>query len=127
MEIIDKELYNKVKTDASKKFMSKSGIYRSAWIVREYKKRGGRYSGQKPNNTGLKRWFKEKWIDLNDPTGIQKCGRSSYNPKRNYPLCRPSIRITSKTPKTVFEVEPKSIIKNLYIKKRIKGDGYVKW
>jgi uncharacterized membrane protein YhdT len=59
MEILDKKLYEQVKQEASKKFISKSGIYRSAWIVREYKKRGGKYSGKKPTLTGLPRWFKE--------------------------------------------------------------------
>ena len=36
-------LYGKVKSDADVKFLSKTSAYKSAWIVREYKKRGGRF------------------------------------------------------------------------------------
>jgi len=39
VEPINKKLYNHVKKLANQKFKSKSGIYRSSWIVREYKKR----------------------------------------------------------------------------------------
>lgn len=35
--VVDKELYEYVKTLANEKFKSKTGIYRSSWIVREYK------------------------------------------------------------------------------------------
>jgi len=44
----DQKLYSYVKTLANKKFKSPSGIYRSSWIVKEYKKRGGKYSWSKP-------------------------------------------------------------------------------
>ena len=67
--IADKELYNKVKRMADKKFESKTGIYKSSWIVKEYKRLGGKYKGKKPSvkSPGLKRWYKEKWVDLNRP------------------------------------------------------------
>ena len=38
-EPINKSLYDKVKKLADKKFNSKTGIYKSSWIVKEYKKR----------------------------------------------------------------------------------------
>ena len=44
-EPINKSLYEKVKKSANKKFSSKTGIYKSSWIVKEYKKRGGKYKG----------------------------------------------------------------------------------
>ena len=44
----------------------------------------------------LKRWFKEKWVDVK--TG-KPCGRQKGD-QRGYPACRPSKRISSKTPKT---------------------------
>lgn len=114
---LDTKLYDYVKSLASKKFKSPSGIYRSSWIVREYKKLGGKYSGPKPTNSGLVRWFNEKWVDLKRPIkdsknkllGYEKCGRKSANSKGNYPLCRPSIRINSKTPKTYKELSKSSI------------------
>ena len=49
---------------------------------------------------GLTRWFKENWVDVK--TG-KPCGRSKGE-KRGYPACRPSKRISSKTPKTVGEM-----------------------
>jgi hypothetical protein len=49
---------------------------------------------------GLTRWFKENWVDVK--TG-KPCGRSKGE-KRGYPACRPSKRVSSKTPKTVGEM-----------------------
>ena len=48
----------------------------------------------------LKRWFKEDWKDVK--TG-KACGRSKGE-KRGTPYCRPSKRISSKTPKTASEL-----------------------
>ena len=48
----------------------------------------------------LKRWFKEKWVDVK--TG-KPCGRKKGD-QRGYPACRPSKRISSKTPKTRSEL-----------------------
>ena len=41
---IDKKLYSKVKSLAKKKFDVWPSAYGSSWLVREYKKRGGKYS-----------------------------------------------------------------------------------
>jgi len=38
------QLYARVKSEAKKKFKSWPSAYGSAWLVREYKKRGGTYS-----------------------------------------------------------------------------------
>ena len=46
----------------------------------------------------LKRWFKEEWKDVR--TG-KACGRSKGE-KRGTPYCRPSKRISKKTPKTAY-------------------------
>tara|TARA_A200000159_G_scaffold40504_2_gene37124 strand:- start:988 stop:1272 length:285 start_codon:yes stop_codon:yes gene_type:complete len=48
----------------------------------------------------LKRWFKEDWVDVR--TG-KKCGRRKGE-KRGTPYCRPSKRVSSKTPKTSKEM-----------------------
>ena len=51
---------------------------------------------------GLDRWFKEKWVDVK--TG-KACGRKSANSrKRAYPACRPTVKVSSKTPKTRGEL-----------------------
>ena len=41
-------LYRRVKAAAKRKFDVTPSAYSSAWIVREYKKRGGKYKGKKP-------------------------------------------------------------------------------
>lgn len=128
-EPANKKLYEYVKSLANEKFKSKSGIYRSSWIVREYKKRGGTYIGNKPKNTGLKRWFKEKWVDLNRPIfnknkkiiGYKECGRPNIIDKLKYPLCRPTYKITSKTPKTYKQIDKKTIEKIKKRKQQVKG------
>ena len=48
----------------------------------------------------LDRWFKEKWVDVK--TG-KPCGRKKGE-NRGYPACRPSKRVSSKTPKTRSEL-----------------------
>jgi len=42
------KLYATVKAAAKRKFDVFPSAYASAWLVREYKKRGGKYSGKKP-------------------------------------------------------------------------------
>lgn len=124
---VDTKLYEKVKKLANKKFESKSGIYRSSWIVKEYLKRGGKYSGIKSKSKGLARWYKEDWVDLNRPTstGFAKCGRRSLEGK--YPLCRPSKRVTSKTPRTYKEISKKSIKKAKKQKSKVKGSKNIQF
>jgi len=49
----------------------------------------------------LKRWFKEKWVDVSRKVGGKHppCGRSKASTK-GYPKCRPSKKISKETPKT---------------------------
>lgn len=128
MEPLNKKLYEQVKKDSSKKFLAKSSVYRSSWIVSEYKKRGGKYKGCKPKNTGLKRWYKEEWVDLNRPVpgGYEKCGRKSTKSGK-YPLCRPLKKITKNTPKILEEISKKIIERNKKLKQKIKNSGKVKF
>ena len=46
----NKGLYARVKSAAKKKFSVYPSAYANAWVVREYKKRGGSYSGKKGKN-----------------------------------------------------------------------------
>ena len=48
----------------------------------------------------LKRWFKEDWKDVK--TGKACCRKKGE--KRGTPYCRPSKRVSSKTPKTRSEM-----------------------
>ena len=40
----NKSLYDKVKAEAKRRFKVWPSAYGSGWLVREYKKRGGKYS-----------------------------------------------------------------------------------
>ena len=60
----------------------------------------------------LKRWFKEKWTDEKG----NPCG-SAKNKKTK--KCRPSKRVSSKTPKTWKEMSPTEKKKAVAEKKRV--------
>lgn len=133
---INKDLYNYVKKLADEKFKSKTGIYKSSWIVKEYKKRGGKYKGKVSQKQGLLRWYKEKWVDLNRPIknkkgkiiGYKSCGRSKVkNSKEKYPLCRPTYKISKSTPRTYSQISKKSILKAKKLKARVKGIKNIKF
>lgn len=75
-----------------------------------------------PKDNDLKRWLAEKWVNVceRDSEGNYKpCGRSksSGNQKSKFPYCRPSIRVSDKTPKTVKELT-KAELKKLCLAKR---------
>ena len=73
------------------------GLYESTKnvvVLTEWRKNVARSSG------GLTRWFKENWVDVK--TG-KPCGRKKGE-KRGDPACRPSKRVSSKTPKTAGEM-----------------------
>jgi hypothetical protein len=105
--IRDSDLYEKVKTEIQKRIPI-SSAYRSGIIVKTYKKRFAHkhglkkspYTGKK-KNTGLKRWFREKWVNQH--------GEIGYHSKSD--IYRPSRRITSKTPTTYHELSKNQIIK----------------
>ena len=63
----------------------------------------------------LKRWFKEKWVDVR--TG-KPCGRRKGD-GRGVPYCRPSKRVSSKTPKTSGEMSAAEKRKKIAEKKRL--------
>jgi len=52
----------------------------------------------------LNRWFKEKWVDVSRTGKDGKhppCGRSkAKTSSKGYPKCRPSVKVSGKTPKT---------------------------
>lgn len=81
--------------------------YASGQVVQEYKRRMAA-KGKVPYKdsvpaaaTGLRRWYKEKWVDIK--TG-QPCG--AVHTGAYYPTCRPSIRVTSRSPVIMTELTP---------------------
>ena len=133
-------LYLKIKRKIQKDVKSKNrrwGAYDSGRLVREYKAKGGKYSGKKgktektektknEKNSDLSRWYKEKWIDACAWPKVKSCGRTKASIKSKVTYCRPMKRVDKNTPKTIKELtkaqiksrckrkskSPKKIIKN---------------
>ena len=104
-KILNQKLYDDVKKEADKVYQ-KSSAYKSGWIVKTYKSRGGLYGNDdKPKN--LKRWFKEKWGDIGG---------------KSYPVYRPFKRINKDTPLTVNEIDPNQAKQQIKLKQKIRGD-----
>ena len=130
--VVDKVLYGNIKKEIHQELKKKNvrwGAYSSSLLVARYKKAGGRYisisissssSSSSPEKSkekkkvvvgenDLKRWFEEVWIDIcrsKPPGKIVACGRSSPDYVANKPIgvCRPLHRVSSKTPKTYYEL-----------------------
>ena len=103
--VIDKELYNLVKQHADKVY-EKPSTYKSGYIVKTYKKLGGRYQDDNEAKN-LKRWFQEKWKDVGN---------------ESYPVYRPTIRVNKYTPYTVDEIDKTNLKKQTKLKQIIKGE-----
>ena len=139
----NKKLYNKIKSETKRKFKVWPSAYASGWLVKEYKKRGGKYKSisksrrkstrksrrkstrkstmrfSQKNKSGLSRWFAEEWIDVCKLPRIVKCGRkNARNSKRMYPYCRPRYKITSKSPRIARSLSRNEIIKRCAIKRK---------
>jgi hypothetical protein len=63
----------------------------------------------------LRRWFQEDWKDVR--TG-KPCGRQEGE-SRGTPYCRPTKRVSSKTPKTASEMTSSEKASRIAEKKRI--------
>ena len=102
----NKVLYEKAKKDVYSKY-SKPSAYRSGALVKRYKELGGTYIGAKKSaKVGLTRWFQEKWGDV------------GY---KNYPVYRPSRRVSKATPLLAKEIDARQLRKQISLKQRIKG------
>ena len=109
--------YKKALRDANRVYGEKSSIYRSSYIVKQYKENGGKIKSPKKSSpkkvkksVGLLRWFEEEWIQVVPYLRHHKvtpCGRSSDNTRRRLPACRPLVRITDETPITIPELVKK--------------------
>jgi hypothetical protein len=69
----DKELYARVKAEAKKKFDVYPSAYANAWLVREYKSRGGTYKIEKADSPA---WQTKE--GKNPKGGLNAKGRASY-------------------------------------------------
>ena len=128
--VLNPELYKKAKKKADETF-ERSGLFKSAFIQKEYQKLGGKYSGPKPKKTeGIQRWLSgEQWVEV-EPYIIKgeivKCGTSEKMGK----ACRPLKRINDNTPSTLPElikIHGKKKLLLLVKQKQKDMDGTLKW
>ena len=95
----DPKLYEQVKNEIYKKY-PKHSAYRSGLLVKEYKARGGTYSGDKNKKEGLTAWFAQNWKNQR--------GETVYEYKSD--IYRPTVKVGD-TPKTFAELSKKEIEK----------------
>lgn len=101
----DHALYSKAKQIADKTY-SKPSAYKSGFIQKKYKEMGGEYKDEKDKERPLERWFEEDWKDIGN---------------KEYPVYRPTKRVSKKTPLTAAEIDPKQAVKQIALKQKIKG------
>jgi len=100
----------------------KHSAYKSMRLSKENK--------NKTKNSGLERWINEKWRNLTPKTlgdnKFYECGVKSKKQKElNLPsVCRPSVKVNSKTP-TLDKAYSKQQVKKAVETKK-KGN-YIKW
>jgi hypothetical protein len=102
---IDETIYTKARELADAKY-KKHSAYKSGYIQKVYKEMGGRYVDDGSNP--LARWFKEKWMDVGG---------------KDYPVYRPTKRVSKATPLTIKEIDPANLAKQVALKQVIKGEA----
>jgi len=86
-------------------------------LVKKYKSMGGKYRDD-GGSRKTTRWLNEKWVNVNARKkggGYEECGKRGSSGK--YPLCRPSVSVSSETPKRVQDIS-KSRINAVNLKKQ---------
>lgn len=128
--VVDKNLWLEIRKEAKNKFEHYPSAYASFWISKEYKRRNGRYYTEKEKDNSLDRWKEEKWVNVckKDKQGNYiPCGRKNSKNNQDYPLCRPSVRVNNKTPKTVWEIDETEIKNKCKSKNLLKPDFRYQW
>jgi hypothetical protein len=116
----DQALYQEAKNFIMSRY-KKNSAYASGAIVKQYKQQFAKKYGKdtppysddnRPKN--LKRWFEEKWIDINPVIGITDDDA--------YPVFRPTHKVNDKTP-TLYQDIPLKRLKEQYkLKQKIRGE-----
>jgi hypothetical protein len=100
---VNEALHQKAKRMADQVYGKHTSAYKSGFMVKTYKQLGGTFN---EGEQKLKRWFNEKWRDI----GHQE-----------YPVYRPTKRVSKDTPLTPNEIDPKNLRKQIALKQKIKG------
>ena len=93
------ELYSRVKAEAKKKFDVYPSAYANAWLVREYKKRGGGYrTGKKETNITTESKSANSKKKLKNPKGgLTAAGRAYFKRTQGANL-KPGVKGVADTP-----------------------------
>jgi len=120
-EYLDKEIYKRAKKIIDNQY-KKHSAYKSMQLVKKYKDLGGRISGKAKG--GTTRWNEEKWknlssvaLGLSTIANAPKCGVKHAKQGNNKSICRPTVKVSSKTPKlaqayTKSQIKKAQTIKN---------------
>jgi len=92
IKFLDEKLHAKVKTEAKRKFKVYPSAYANAWMVQEYKRRGGKF-----RTDSLDKWFNEKWVRMSS-TGkiLGPCGDRTKSEGK--PKCLPAAKAQALSP-----------------------------
>ena len=126
---MDHALYERVKREAKRRFERWPSAYASAWLTKEYKRRGGTYANRSAGTSGgVGRWMREKWVQVGPALDGKRvaCGSQRHDGK----ACRPLKRLSPKTPPTLSEVvkkHGKRKVRSLARRKSRDMKGRVDW
>ena len=121
-----KDIENKFKIKINNYIDNPLNEKHSAYRSMKLSKLGLSKPVNKKNKDNLLRWTRENWINLNAlvDKGIElPCG-TKYKNQLSPTVCRPSIKISDKTPKIASEFTEKQIRKAIEIKK---SNNRVNW
>jgi hypothetical protein len=121
----NKNLWSQCIAEAKRKYDVFPSAYSSGYAAKIYKQKGGKWKVASEENSivkvsDLRRWFKEKWVDISrkDKSGKHpECGREDAD-SGAYPKCRPSKKVTKETPKISKSLSKKEKEKATRIKRR---------
>ena len=110
---LNQDLYDDVKKKIMKSY-KKNSAFASGAIVKEYKRQGGKYK-EDGKTKHLKRWFDEKWVDVNPILGITN--------DKAYPVFRPTIKVSEQTPTILQDIPIENLKAQYKLKQKYKGDN----
>ena len=105
---LNKKLYEKAKEIVYPRY-KKPSAYRSGAVVKLYKEMGGKF--KENNGRPLARWFREEWKDVGN---------------KEYPVYRPTKRVSKDTPLTASEIDPENLRLQIREKQEIRGEKNLK-
>jgi hypothetical protein len=116
----DANLYQEARDFIMSRY-KKNSAFASGAIVKHYKQQFKKKYGEETppyiedgGTKNLKRWFKERWVDINPLLGIMN--------DKAYPVFRPTHKVDSKTP-TLYQDIPESNLKQQFkLKQKYRGE-----